>query len=241
MARREIVPPGLPVADCYRSGPGRGARSRPFRRIISIYQRKQEAEMSVRITCFSLGLAMASWAAAAADGLVAPRAETVWPQWQARIALQTVSVVPLASSPLGDGSAAQRGLLGGSVFGDYTFAAPAFGSFRASGGLMVGTPGSTTVVSTLAGTRLGLAVGNSVASAAPVGEGVTPLPYLGLGFTGSSWRNGLAVTADVGLVAERPAAASGVGRALFGNQGMEMALRELRVSPVLKLGVSYVF
>ena len=36
-------------------------------------------------------------------------------------------------------------------------------------------------------------------------------------------------------------ATGGVGRAVFGNQGMEGALRDLRLSPVLQLGVSYTF
>jgi hypothetical protein len=51
----------------------------------------------------------------------------------------------------------------------------------------------------------------------------------------------LSITADLGWVAERPGAAGQVGRALFGNQGMDSALRDLRVSPVLQLGMRYTF
>ena len=66
------------------------------------------------------------------------------------------------------------------------------------------------------------------------------MPYLGLGFTGAAWRS-VAITADLGLVAERPSNAGGLGRAVFGNQGMDSALRDLRLSPVLQLGVRYQF
>jgi hypothetical protein len=76
---------------------------------------------------------------------------------------------------------------------------------------------------------------------AVAGDNPAAMPYLGLGFTGSPWHGGLALTADLGLVAERPGAAGNVGRAVFGNQGLDGALRELRLSPVLQLGVSVQF
>ena len=62
------------------------------------------------------------------------------------------------------------------------------------------------------------------------------VPYLGLGFSGALWRNSLAVTADVGMVA-----GGSLGKALLGNQGVERALRDLRLAPVLQLGVRYTF
>ena len=67
------------------------------------------------------------------------------------------------------------------------------------------------------------------------------MPYLGVGFTGAAWRGGLEISADFGLVAERPGAAIGLGRALFGSQALDGALRELRLSPVLQFGVRYAF
>jgi hypothetical protein len=126
--------------------------------------------------------------------------------------------------------------------GDYYFAAPSFGSFRASGGLMVGSQGGVPLASALAGPRLGLAVNNiNTLINAPGADGPGTVPYLGIGFTGAAWRNGPAITADLGMVAERPGAAGGVGRAIFGNQAMDSALREMRLSPVLQLGVRYTF
>jgi hypothetical protein len=62
------------------------------------------------------------------------------------------------------------------------------------------------------------------------------VPYLGVGYTGLSLRGGWGFSADVGLVG------SGVrlGRSVNGTQADEL-LRELRLTPILQLGVSYSF
>ncbi len=199
--------------------------------------------MRVRIPCFTLLLLAMPLASHAADGLIVRGADALWPQWRARIAVQTAGVSPWTLSQLTDGSTASaRGLQGGAVFGDYYFATPAFGAFRASGGLMVGSQGGAPLGTAAAGVRLGLAV-SSLGALGSNGLTDSPAarPYLGLGFTGSPWRGNLAVTADLGLVADHPGAAGGVGRAVFGNQGVEGAMRDLRLSPVLQFGVSYTF
>ncbi len=176
----------------------------------------------------------------AAEGLVVPPAETLWPRWQARIAVQAASVSPLATSNLFDAGSAQRGVRGGALFGDYYFAMPSFGSFRASGGVVSGSLAGLPLANAGAGTRLGLSVnGSSLPPGAFGGEGVTASPYLGLGFTSTAlWRSGPSISADIGLVAEHPAPAQGNARAVFGSQAME---RELRLSPLLQLGVRYAF
>ncbi len=191
----------------------------------------------------------------AGQGLATPAAETWWPQWQARLSLQGASLAPL--SPLGGVQAAaapsaQRGIQGVSLLGDYYFARPAMGHFRASGGLMVGALGGAPVAfgSTApalaghqAGSRLGLSVLSTASPgfATAAGDTAETVPYLGVGYSGMVWRDSISLTADLGMVSERPAAASGVGRALFGNQGMNQALREMRLSPVLQLGMRYSF
>lgn len=198
--------------------------------------------MNVRKLGLSLSLIGMVSVAGAAQGLSLPAAETLWPQWQARITLMTSGANALALAPLSESGAAPRGLRGGALMGDYVFARPAFGSFRASGGLMSGHPGGLPLASALAGARLGVSVQRSAASSwLPGSELPATLPYLGLGFSGAAGLAGLSLTADVGLVAERPEAATGLGRALFGNQGMERSLRELRLAPVMQLGVRYTF
>jgi len=198
----------------------------------------------IRLCGAGLAALIVAPGAHAADGLVAPAAETLWPRWQARIAVQAASVSPLSvSAGLLAGSAVQHGVQGAALFGDYYFARPSFGGFRASGGLLSGSIGGLPLVQTsTAGSQLGVSLSTLPHPAHAAGaDSAAALPYLGLGFSGTPWRNGPALSADLGLVAERPSAALGVGRAVFGNQAMDSALRELRLSPVLQLGVRYIF
>lgn len=195
--------------------------------------------------CFSICLGVVFTAlplgARAGQGLLTPPAHTLWPQWQARIAVQTASVSPLSLSRLLEGSPAPRGWQGGALLGDYYFATPAFGSFRASGGLMIGGTGGAPLLSAAAGARVGLTVQASGYAAKPGTEAAGTVPYVGLGFTSAPWWDVLSVTADLGWVAEQPSAAGAVGRAIFGNQGKDNAWRELRLSPVLQVGLRYSF
>ncbi len=202
--------------------------------------------MHMRKRGLSLGLSLmligTVSVAGAAQGLSRPAADMVWPQWQARITLMTSGASTLALAPLAESGAAPRGLRGGALLGDYVFARPAFGNFRASGGLMSGHLGGLPLASTSAGGRFDVSVQRSALSTwLPGTEAPATLPYLGLGFSGAAGLAGLSLTADLGLVAERPEAAVGLGRALFGNQGMERSLRELRLAPVMQLGVRYTF
>ena len=209
---------------------------------IGYHFRKMIYEAFIWIRSLILPLCIAApLAAIASEGLVAPAPETLWPQWQARISVQTASASPLLLSSLLDSSAQQRVWQGASVFGDYYFAAPSYGSFRASGGLMTGQQSGAPLLSTNAGPRLGLSVQGSGGAAAPLADNPGTVPYLGLGFSRVAWGQALSVSADFGLVAERPGAAIGVGRAIFGNQGFEAALREMRLAPVLQLAVRYSF
>ena len=187
--------------------------------------------MNVRKVCLSFSLLTATTAAIAANGLAVPAAETLWPQWQARITVMTAGASTLSGAWF-DSGASPRGVQGGAVFGDYIFASPSFGSFRASGGLMSGSLGGLPLLNANAGTRLGVSLtSNSVPAYVPGGEG----------FTGATALAGLAITADLGVIAERPSAATGLGRAIFGAQGMERSLREMRLGPVMQLGVRYTF
>jgi hypothetical protein len=206
-----------------------------------------------RLTCSALIVLSVALPAAADDGLQAPPAAAVWPQWQARVTLHLVNATPLSgglsSAPLqtrlGDGPAPQRLLQSASLLGDYTFATPWFGSFRASGGLLLGSPGPTSMSGNWGAPGMGLAL-NSTSSAAALASAynqdtTSPSTYLGVGFSGAAWRSNLDFSADLGLLAERPGAALSAGRALLGNQGAQNALRELRLSPLLQVGLRYRF
>ncbi len=200
-----------------------------------------EIVVNCRRVCLPLTLSLLPLWAIAGNGLVAPTAEMLWPQWQARVALYTATTVPISLTHPLDGGMPQRYWQGGSVVGDFFFARPTFGSFRAVGGVVFGAQGGLPLLTVSAGPRLGLSV-QGIAQATHVGvDTIGALPYLGLGFSSGVWSNTLSVSADVGFVAERPGAAAGLGRALLGNQALDGAVRELRMSPLLQLGVHYRF
>ncbi len=201
--------------------------------------------MPVRLPVLGVSLFALPLLAAAADGLVAPATDAVWPDWQARITILTPSPLSLGlAAPAALAAAATGpGLQGGAVFGDYVFARPWFGSFRASGGLLRGRQAGLPLASLSAG-RLGVNVMGTAAWAPGIGAAAdAEVPrtdsYRGLGYNGPALHGGLSVSADFGLVSG--SGARGVGRALFGSQGLNSSLRALRLSPLLQLGVRYSF
>lgn len=194
----------------------------------------------MRSRWFVLALAWAAAAGHAAEGLIAPQADTLWPSWQARVQLQTTGV----QAP-GAGSAGQ--FKGGAVLGDYFLARRWFGALRATSGVVVGSLAGAPLYKALPaqphgvngqsnGLGNGLQPGLLSATVSP-----TPLPYLGLGFSGAPVGSGLSFSADFGLVAEYPGSGGDLGRSLLGNQGMERAFRDLRLSPMAQLNVRYDF
>jgi hypothetical protein len=188
--------------------------------------------------------------AVAAEGLTPPRGADVWPQWQARITVSTATLAPVTLTPLGgDGAAAARSTLqAGALLSDFYIDAPglrlpsSIGGLRATGGLMIGARGMAlgTSPAPLVGGRFGLTVQNGASPSAGDPNADT-VPYIGVGYTGLAAKGGWGVTADLGLVAENPGGAVRMGRAVFGNSGWDSALREMRISPVLQLGVNYAF
>lgn len=200
--------------------------------------------MKARSLYVFLPWALVAAAAGAAEGLVAPAPESLWPGWHARISLQIVETSPGSLSQLVDSNGTTRGLQGGALLGDYYLAQPSFGTFRATSGLVIGAQGGAPMLSMAAGSRFGFAV-QSGGLRAPISAGTdlpSALPYLGLGFSGSSLLGtGLSISADVGLVGENQGSSGSLGRALLGNQGIESALREFRLSPMLQVGVRYTF
>ncbi len=199
-------------------------------------------------------LGAAAWLAlgsgmAHAEGLSLPGNDSSWLlglQWQARLTWQVApgaagalggpyALAPLASEP---GLRESRVATGASLLGDVLLAEPFFGRFHASGGLLLGSVAGAPLRTQAAGARLGVSL--AVAEAAPA-DAAWAVPYLGLGFSSQWLGPAWAMTADIGWVAERPGAFGQFGRALFGNAGAAAAWRELRVAPVLQLGLRYAF
>ncbi len=176
------------------------------------------------------------------DGL---RADAAWPRWQGRIGLAE----PAWGEPL------RRPLPSFALLGDYYLmqqggAQPGrySGGLRATGGLLVGAhsqnwaglpaPGLSLPRSGPAAAPRGLRPPSPTEGAAEVDDWPASRPYIGIGYTGlrALQEGGWGFSADLGMVALRPRSA-----VRFGQQGMGELLRDLQLSPVLQLGVSYSF
>jgi len=136
-----------------------------------------------------------------------------------------------------------------SVGGDYYFsknlvdgAVPPSG-FRASGALLIRQPGvSLSDLAWSSRATTGLALRQPYAPPAdPAGQGLSAMPYLGLGYSDYSLKTGWGFWADIGLVVQSPGNALGMTRVMSGTQSLDDLVRELRLSPMLQLGVNYSF
>lgn len=203
----------------------------------------------------SAGLGFATDAAALeGDGLNVPAGAGPWSRWQARVSFST-SASPAWRSLAGASDHTGLKLRGLSLMGDYYFGtmrpvAPASG-FRATSGLVVGARSSLSLADTaangLAARGLSLDRRGAGLLAMPTLPGIDPssdpatVPYVGIGYSGASAKGGWGFSADLGLVAMNPGSAVKLGRVFSGTQSLDEMLRDLRLSPVLQLGVSYSF
>jgi hypothetical protein len=157
---------------------------------------------------------------------------TLWPTWQARLTL-TMSDPAFGgmrtlrqAALLGDVYLMTHGDGGGSRWR---------GGLRATSGVVAGGLGLAGTVSLAPWFTQLQSLADPAAAELPV------RPYLGLGYSGLSERTGFSVSADLGLVARQRGAASDLGRALLGRRGLDSALRQLDLSPMVRLGLNYSF
>ena len=198
------------------------------------------------VTTLIVGTPLCCTAATEGDGL------QPWPQWQGRLSLGT-------SNPLGNPEALPANSNGlnvrsFSLMGDYYFAGSALrtgtaGGFRATSGLIVGARASGSLfsngVASLSGRALNIDHHNvtGTSPSTPVDSAPEPgaVPYLGIGYTELSSKGGWGFSADVGVVALSPRSTVKLGRVLGGAQSLDDVLRDMRLSPLLQLGVRYSF
>ena len=183
--------------------------------------------MRIGLVAASMLFTLAS-AATQAQGLAVGKGDPVWPSWQARH-LRLTTPLPITGWWAGVDVNPRRDAASNSLLlGDYYFSIPGWqprhGSLRASSGLMLSTRP----------TGAGLHVGRSGATTSAV-------PYLGLGYAGLSVKGAWTLSADIGLVAESPQGAVPLGRALLGHQSLDAALRDMRLTPLVKMAVNYAF
>ena len=69
----------------------------------------------------------------------------------------------------------------------------------------------------------------------------TTLPYIGIGYSNLSAKSGWHFSADLGVVSQSPGNVVRFGRVFGGTQSLDDAVRDMRLAPVVQLGVSYSF
>lgn len=155
-----------------------------------------------------------------------------WTQFQGRLSLGTASPSLRVEAPGFDTASLKLSSL--SLMADY-YLTPALqgtaGGLRATSGVLFGPRSSPW---SGPGTGGLFSVDRRTLPAAVDGSAdIGTAPYLGIGYTGLSIKGGWGFSADVGILAGR------AGRN-FG-QSLDDQVRELRLAPVLQLGVSYSF
>jgi len=210
-------------------------------------------ELVMRTASWTIAAALAlvpfgaAWAIEG-DGLT-PRFDSAqWPRLQGRLSLGTTASA-LRADPTHPSSNSIT-LSGVSLLGDYYFSRSPLrlghsGGFRATSGIFVGsrslsllstTPSSLGRSFSVERRNFGLTAPTDSSS-----QESTAVPYLGVGYTGLSLKGGWGFSADVGLMARSPGSAVKLGRVFSGTQSLDDLLREMRLSPLVQVGVSYSF
>jgi len=206
--------------------------------------------MAAVVTCNAAGSA---WALEDLEGDGLMPSQNIWARWQGRVSLATPSSM-LRADPMNADTPSAK-LAGASVLSDYYFtrSLPRLGDsggFRATSGMFLGAR-SSTLLSTGPGTGLGgrafsvdrRAVGGLQLSGQPetLPDANGAVPYGGVGYTGLPSKGGWGFSADLGIMALNPGSAVKLGR-VFGNvQNLDDVLRDMRLSPLVQVGVSYSF
>jgi hypothetical protein len=203
---------------------------------------------TARILIGMLALATSPFAMAVDIEVAAPAAnQTSWARWQGRLSLGTNSPawrlgVEGPSTKLNSAS-----LMGDYYFGPSLMGPGRLGGFRATSGLIIGPRNSVSTGQPALAAGSVFSIGSKLfgQSTSPYGTDVpadtATVPYLGFGYTGLSPRSGWSFSADLGLVAQSPSNSTRLGRALSNGQNLDDAVRDLRLAPLLQLGVSYSF
>lgn len=179
-------------------------------------------------TLIALALCAAAGGASAQYGL----------QWGAPVADRSAQVA-LAGWTVGlrvhllDGAHAPLRLIG-----DHYLTGPGFGDERISGGLRLS--GGLSVGARRPDAQAGPGLKPSAAGLAGPGADLVLQPYVGLGYTTLSASAGWGFSADVGLGGRRAGTGLRLGPGARGGV-FEQVLDELRLAPVVQLGVSYSF
>lgn len=184
--------------------------------------------------------------AAEGSGLQARADRVGWTRFDARIVYTAAPRWRAELAPF-----ERSGLKLGGVLGDvYLGGAPSSpgkvsaGGFRATSGLVVGAQsfGFGSSGGLVSAPRRAPSVWGSTGGGSNdlSGDSIT-VPYLGVGYSNVWPKSGWRVSADLGVLSYSPGGAAGIGRVLGGSQSLDDLIRDMRLAPVLQLGVSYSF
>lgn len=200
--------------------------------------------MRRRLACCAAALVLLpGLAAAQSAGLSGDNGAVLGPRLQARVGLNTSSLPVDGSQPSWQQQA-------GVVLGDYYFSRARLGAngqmssgFRATSGLLLGQRSlAMGTPAFAAGPGTGMTLIRQFRPALPglevSAEPWSAVPYVGVGWSGYSARSGWGLTADIGIAGR--SGANG-GLRVNGAQSLDDLLRELRITPMVQVGVSYAF
>ena len=170
-----------------------------------------------------VSVSLTAHAQAEGEGLSTDADRVPWPRLSARVLplgapSWRADLAPYERTGLKTGS---LGVLGDMYFGAGRTRAES-GGFRATSGLIVGGGRP------LAGSDSALLESATV-------------PYLGVGYSNAWPKSGWRFSADLGLVSLSPSGATGIGKVIGGSQSLDDLVRDMRLAPVVQLGVSYSF
>ena len=189
---------------------------------------------------------------AAGEGLATSADRVPWAQFQTRIGYGSGAPAWRASLAPAERTGLKIG--GFNVLSDvYLFGAkeapnaPVTG-FRATSGLIIGSrspwlnAGAMPASSGLASDRRAFGpAAPALASATDLGFDPTTVPYIGIGYTNLWAKSGWSVSADLGVVSQNPSNVARFGRVFGGSQSLDDVVRDMRLAPLVQLGVSYSF
>ena len=191
------------------------------------------------------GLTVAAAQSVVGTGLAASPEALNLPRWQARVNLVSQLRGLRSEFAPSETEGLKLSLLGDVNLGGPVLGKDALGGFRATSGVLL-RPRMGTSSSGLRSSSADDTLGSGERHLPSVATGVSfgdssALPYLGLGYGGASLRGGWSFSADLGLVARTPGNGLKFGKWVNGQQTFEEVLRDLHISPVLQVGVSYAF
>lgn len=199
------------------------------------------------LTAAALTMSTGGSAWAVGDGLM-PSATSLWPRWQGRLALGTYS--PTAHPDAMNIDSPGLKISGASLLGDYYFSRTLTGlgsasGFRATSGLFIGTRYTSLLLGTPSASLGGRPFNVNhrtvdvwgMSNTADSNGDQAAVPYVGLGYTRLAGRDGWGFSADLGVMALKPGSTVKLGH----GASQDNALRDMRLSPLLQLGVTYSF